>query len=58
MTRHDALARAAELIRLHMATPPADVLAVLDEVAAEMRHDWRTAGRERVRAIIREARKQ
>ena len=58
MTRHDALTRAAELIRLHMATPDAEVLAVLDEVAREMRSDWRTAGRERARAIIREARKQ
>lgn len=35
MTRHKALTRAAELIRLHMSTPDAEVLAALEEMAAE-----------------------
>lgn len=51
MTRHEALTRAAELIRLHMATPDAEVLEQLEAMADEVaRDDWRAAYTETVRA--------
>ena len=36
MTRHEALARAAELIRLHMATPDVEALAALAQVERDV----------------------